>query len=41
MTFEKLNIPYGQSSLAGLVLYQFLTVKIQKKIWIVISRFFI
>ena len=30
MTFEKLNIPTGQSSLAELVLNQFLTVTIQK-----------
>ena len=30
MTFHKLNIPNGQSALAGLVLYQSWTVKIQK-----------
>ena len=30
MTFEKLNIPNGQSALAGLVLYQSWTVRVQK-----------
>ena len=30
MTFEKLNIPNGQSSLAGLVLYQFGPLKSKK-----------
>ena len=30
MTFEKLNIPNGQSALAGLVLYQSWTVTMQK-----------
>ena len=30
MTFQKLNIPNGQSALAGLVLYQSWTVRIQK-----------
>ena len=29
MTFQKLNIPNGQSALAGLVLYQSWTVTIQ------------
>ena len=31
MTFHKLNVPNGQTALAGLVLYQFKTVKIQKQ----------
>ena len=31
MTFRKLDIPNGQSALAGLVLYQSWTVTIQKK----------
>ena len=30
MTLQKLDIPNGQSALAGLVLYQSLTVTIQK-----------
>ena len=40
MTYEKLNIRYRQSVLAGIVLYQSWTVTTHKRIRILIGRFF-